>query len=76
MTKEDVKNFLLENKKGIALIAGLTVSGIATFAIVCRAYYEGYWRGVKNVSNNVQKLLGYEKYEQLRVALDHMFESK
>lgn len=76
MTKEDVKNFLIENKNEIAFVAGLSVTAIGTFAAVMFIYGSGYAQGVKNVSNNVQKFLGYEKYEQLRVAMNHMLENK
>ena len=76
MTKEDVKNFLHENKKDIAYVVGLTVTCVYTYALGRFMYKSGYDRGVRNVSNNVQKLLGFEKYEQLRVALNHMVESR
>ena len=76
MTKEDVKNFLHENKKDIAYAVGLTVTCIIVYAVGRFMYKSGYARGVRNVSNNVQKLLGFEKYEQLRVALNHMVESR
>ena len=76
MTKEDVKNFLHENKKDIAYAVGLTATCVYTYALGRFMYKSGYARGVRNVSNNVQKLLGFEKYEQLRVALNHMVESR
>ena len=76
MTKEDVKNFLHENKKDIAYGVGLTVTCVYTYVLGRFMYKSGYARGVRNVSNNVQKLLGFEKYEQLRVALNHMVESR
>ena len=76
MTKEDVKNFLHENKKDIEFYIALTAACVYTYALGRFMYKSGYARGVSNVSNNVQKLLGFEKYEQLRVALNHMVESR
>ena len=76
MTKEDVKNFLHENKRDIAYAVGLTITCVYTYALGRFMYKSGYACGVRNVSHNVQKLLGFEKYEQLRVALNHMVESK
>lgn len=76
MTKEDVKNFLHENRDNIVTFAVLTATGIGTYAMLMYMYGIGYARGVENVSNNVWKLLGYEKYEQLRVSLNRMVESK
>ena len=76
MTKEDVKNFLHENKKDIEFDIALTAVCVVTYAFGTFMYKSGYARGVRNVSNNVQKLLGFEKYEQLRVALNHMVESR
>lgn len=76
MTKEDVKNFLHENKKDIAYDVGLTITCVYTYVLGRFMYKSGYARGVRNVSNNVQKLLGFEKYEQLRVALNRMVESR
>lgn len=76
MTKEDVKNFLHENKKDIEFYIALTATCVYTYVLGRFMYKSGYACGVRNVSNNVQKLLGFEKYEQLRVALNHMVESK
>lgn len=76
MTKEDVKNFLHENKDYIEYGVSLTATWIFVYALGRFMYKSGYACGVRNVSNNVQKLLGFEKYEQLRVALNHMIESR
>ena len=76
MTKEDVKNFLHENKGNIAYGVGLTVTCVYTYVLGRFMYKSGYASGVRDVSNNVQKILGFEKYEPLRVALNRMFESK
>lgn len=75
MTKEDVKNFLIENKDEIAFTVGLTVTAISTFAAVMFAYGRGYARGVTDVSDDVCRFLGYEKYEELRVGITKMIKS-
>ena len=76
MTKEDVKNFLHENKKDIEFVSALTATCVLTYAFGTFMYKSGYVRGVSDVSDNIHKLLGSEKYEQLRVALNRMDESK
>lgn len=74
MTKEDVKNFLHENKDKIAYGAGLTVTCIFVYAVSRFMYKSGYDRGNYDTSINVKKTIGDEKYEQLRVAMIRMLE--
>ena len=76
MTKEDVKNFLHENKKDIAYAVGLTVTCVYTYALGRFMYKSGYDRGNYDTSINVKKTIGDEKYEQLRVAMIRMLEGK
>ena len=76
MTKEDVKEFFHENKKDIEFYVALAATCVVTYAFGRFMYKSGYECGVRNVSNNVQKLLGFEKYEQLRVAMNQMLEGK
>ena len=76
MTKEDVKNFLHENKKDIEFCIALTATCVYTYALGRFMYKSGYVRGVSDVSDNIHKLLGSEKYEQLQVAMTQMLEGK
>lgn len=76
MTKEDVKEFLHENKKDIEYCVGLTVTCIIVYAVGRFMYKSGYDRGNYDTSINVKKTIGDEKYEQLRVAMTQMLEGK
>ena len=76
MTKEDVKEFFHENKKDIEFVIALTATCVVTYAFGAFMYKSGYVRGVSDVSDNIHKLLGSEKYDQLLVAMTKMFEGK
>ena len=75
MTKEDVKNFLHENKKYIKFDIALTAACVCIYAYGTFMYESGRARGVRNVSDNVCRFLGYEKYEQLRLGIVNAIES-
>lgn len=76
MTKEDVKNFLHENKDNIEYGVGLTVTCIFVYALSRFMYKSGYDRGNYDTSIAVQRTIGNEKYDQLLVAMTKMFEGK
>lgn len=76
LAKKDAKEFFSKNKETIKYVATLTASGIGILGMLYSVYFVGYADGVRKLSDDFCKVLGYEKYLPLKKQVISMLDER